>query len=159
MSKKHKVSSWLAALRTGTALERGWFCSTIAVAMLGLSGHPAHAQTKVEPIRVTVGGFHGQFLSYINQDDVGTVTNGTSGKLTQFDVSSDSEIHFNGRTTLDNGMTIGFRVELEGNTDSDQIDETYMFVEGKFGRISSARSTTSPTGCITMHQRCSPGAG
>jgi predicted porin len=135
MKTTDKALSRIAALRTGTALEHSWLYPALAAAAVGLFTHAAHAQSKVEPIRVTVGGFHSQFLSYINQDDVGTVTNGTSGKLTQWDVSSDSEIHFNGRTTLDNGLMVGFRVELEGNTDSDQIDESYMVLDGRFGRI------------------------
>ena len=101
----------------------------------------AAAQTKVQPIQVSVGGYWGEYISYTNQDNVGSTTvNGvpgvTDGKITKFDEWSDKEIHFNGRTTLDNGLTIGFRLELEGNTDAtDQIDETYMFIEGRFGRI------------------------
>lgn len=96
---------------------------------------PAFAQSKVQPIEVSIGGFHGQFVSYVDQDNVGDRSNGRSGKLTPVDVTSDSEIHFNGRTTLDNGITLGFRLELEGNTAADQIDESYMFVEGGFGRV------------------------
>jgi len=94
----------------------------------------AAAQTKVMPIQVSVGGYFGEFISYTSQDDRGGAA--FNQKLTQFDQWSDKEIHFNGRTTLDNGLTIGFRLELEGNTDaSDQIDETYMFIEGRFGRV------------------------
>jgi outer membrane protein OmpU len=96
----------------------------------------AAAQTKVMPIQVSVGGYWAEYISYTNQDDVGAGTPVTSGKLTQFDQWSDKEIHFNGRTTLDNGLTIGFRAEVEANTDSsDQIDESFMFIEGRFGRI------------------------
>jgi outer membrane protein OmpU len=94
----------------------------------------AAAQTKVMPIQVSVGGYFGEFISYTNQDDRGGAA--FNQKLTEFDEFSDKEIHFNGRTTLDNGLTLGFRVELEANTDStDQIDESYMFVEGRFGRL------------------------
>ena len=32
-------------------------------------------------------------------------------------------------------MTVGLRVELEGQTEKDQIDETFMWVDGSFGRI------------------------
>src|SRR5690349_19036311 len=115
---------------------------TTALVAAGLFGlvDTAAAQTKVMPIQVSVGGYWGEFVSYTNQDDRGSTTsqaaNATSGKLTQFDEWSDKEIHFNGRTTLDNGLTIGFRLELEGNTDAtDQIDETFMFIEGRFGRM------------------------
>jgi outer membrane protein OmpU len=105
-----------------------------ALATAELVSPAARAQTKVQPIEVSIGGFHGQFVSYVDQDDAGDRTNGRSGKFTPVDVTSDSEIHFNGRTTLDNGLTLGFRLELEGNTAADQIDESYMFVEGAFGR-------------------------
>jgi predicted porin len=140
MKASCKAPSRLALLRAGTALERRLIWSAVATTALGFTSVTADAQTKVQPIQVTVGGFHGQFVSFIKQDDVGSTTvnnvaGQTSGKLTQWDESSDSEIHFNGRTVLDNGMTIGFRVELEGNTDSDQIDETFLFVESRWGRL------------------------
>jgi outer membrane protein OmpU len=109
---------------------------TTALVAAGLFGlvDTAAAQTKVQPIQVSVGGYWGEFVSYTAQDDRGGAA--FNQKLTKFDEWSDKEIHFNGRTTLDNGLTIGFRLELEGNTDaSDQIDETYMFIEGRFGRL------------------------
>jgi len=102
---------------------------------IGLVPVAALAQTKTQPIEISIGGFHGQFVSYVDQDDRGDRTAGRSGKLTPVDVTSDSEIHFNGRTTLDNGVSLGFRLELEGNTAADQIDESYMFAEGGFGRV------------------------
>ena len=47
-----------------------------------------------------------------------------------------SEVHFTATTILDNGIEVGGRVELEGFTDSDdQIDETYIWMEGGFGRL------------------------
>jgi predicted porin len=97
----------------------------------------AYAQAKVEPVKVTVGGYFGEFVTYTDQDDFSAVTAvaGDKGRLTQLDEWSDKEIHFNGRTVLDNGMTVGFRLELEGNTESDQIDETFLFMEGRFGRL------------------------
>ena len=95
----------------------------------------ASAQTKVGPVQVSVGGYYAEYVSYTSQDDVGATTTGGSGELTAFDQFSDKEIHFNGRTTLDNGLTVGFRVELEANAEADQIDESFMFVEGRFGRF------------------------
>jgi outer membrane protein OmpU len=109
--------------------------ATTALTLVGGWGGLAYAQTTVEPLKLTVGGFFGQFLSYVDQDDVGARANGSSGKLTQFDESSDSEIHFNGRMTLASGLMLGFRVELEANTDTDQIDESFLFLEGRLGRM------------------------
>ncbi|MFP4002745.1 MAG: porin [Alphaproteobacteria bacterium] len=54
---------------------------------------------------------------------------------------SDSEVHFRGRTTLDNGLTISFRTELELEDDSevddaaDTIDEVYVQFDSAFGRL------------------------
>ena len=89
----------------------------------------ALAQAKVEPVRVSVGGYFAAQFGYVDQD----------ADAVRFDVQDDAEIHFNGRTTLDNGMTVGFRIELEGSSErganADQIDESYVFTEGAFGRI------------------------
>lgn len=115
----------------------------VAAGMFAMADTAA-AQTKVQPIQVSIGGYWAEYVSYTNQDDRASpniagltpaVNTGASGKVTQFDQFSDKEIHFNGRTTLDNGLTVGFRAELEANTESDQIDESFMFIEGRFGRV------------------------
>ena len=45
------------------------------------------------------------------------------------------EIQFLASTTLDNGMEVGGRVELENVTAGDQIDETYIYARGGFGEV------------------------
>ena len=60
-----------------------------------------------------------------------------------FWMTSNSEIFFKGETKLNNGLTFGFRVELEAWSDNastnalstDQIDETWGYVKGAFGEI------------------------
>jgi predicted porin len=47
----------------------------------------------------------------------------------------ESEVIFSGETTLDNGITIGVNVQLEGETTGDQVDENYAYFEGNFGRL------------------------
>src|SRR4030095_5825088 len=47
----------------------------------------------------------------------------------------DVEVYFLGETTLDNGLTVGARIELEGQTSSDQIDEVYAYFSGGFGEV------------------------
>src|SRR3546814_20814614 len=51
------------------------------------------------------------------------------------DVKSDTEIWFDGSTVLDNGIEFGVNVQLEGNSDSDQIDESFLTVAGWFGKV------------------------
>ncbi len=113
--------------------------ATTALVAAGLWGttEAAFAQAKVAPITVVVGGYHDQAFGYAgNQNDRigvgGTTTTNRPNKFTQY---SDSEVWFGGRTTLANGITIGFDVQLEANTAADQIDESYLFVDGAFGRL------------------------
>jgi outer membrane protein OmpU len=47
----------------------------------------------------------------------------------------DVEVYFSGETVLDNGLTVGARVELEGQTSGDQIDAVFAYFSGGFGEI------------------------
>jgi hypothetical protein len=47
----------------------------------------------------------------------------------------ESEIYFSGKTTLDNGIKFGVMVQLEGETSGDQMDNSYIWSEGAFGRV------------------------
>src|SRR5262249_30041403 len=47
----------------------------------------------------------------------------------------DVEVYFLGETVLDNGLTVGARVELEGQTSGDQIDAVFAYFSGGFGEI------------------------
>lgn len=94
-----------------------------------VSAAPADA---AEKLKIGVGGYAEQWFGYTDIQDDGNTTQDLSG----FDVKSDTEIHFKGSTTLDNGLEIGINVQLEGNSNSgDQIDESYLTVRGNFGQI------------------------
>jgi hypothetical protein len=77
-----------------------------------------------------VGGYLEEQIVFTDTDDStgGADFNGV-------DVISDGEIHFSPSITLDNGLKFGARIELEGATSGDQIDENYAYVSGSFGRI------------------------
>lgn len=47
----------------------------------------------------------------------------------------DVEIHVTGETTLDNGITVGVAIRLEGQQSDDQIDEVWAYFNGSFGEI------------------------
>jgi outer membrane protein OmpU len=47
----------------------------------------------------------------------------------------DVEVYFLGETVLDNGLTVGARVELEGQTSGDQIDAVFAYFSGGFGEV------------------------
>jgi predicted porin len=46
-----------------------------------------------------------------------------------------AEVHFKGETTLDNGLTVGAQIELEGENDNDQIDKSFVYWSGGFGKV------------------------
>jgi hypothetical protein len=49
---------------------------------------------------------------------------------------SNTEVFFKGSTTLDNGITIGADIQLEGNSQAgDQIDESYAWIESSWGKV------------------------
>src|SRR5690349_16246221 len=103
------------------------------LALGGLTG----AAAAEEPIRLTVGGYFKSAYQIVVDDN----ENGEDGRSEPgYDRNidgffSDAEIHFVGRTTLDNGLEVGARVELEGETDNDQIDEAWVWFSGGFGEF------------------------
>lgn len=103
--------------------------ATTALAAIGAAAvaSPASAQWNM-----TVGGYMEQWFGYgESNDDAGTGLENREG----FDQKSDGEIHFKPEITLDNGIKFGANVQLEAQTDSDQIDEQYAYIDGSFGRI------------------------
>lgn len=105
-----------------------------------------------------LGGYYDQKLSISDED----TNRGTTSDL---DVRTDVEIYFLGSATLDNGIKISTRVELEGgtvgdsgdggnvpdggNTNFDQIDEAFMTISGSFGSIKIGQSDTAAKGMTT----------
>jgi len=101
--------------------------TTAIVAAGMIASSPASA---AEKISAKVGGYMEQWIGYASVDDA------ANRDVDGFDIKSDSEIHFTGSTTLDNGIEFGVNVQLEANSNSgDQIDESYMIVKGSFGEI------------------------
>jgi predicted porin len=102
---------------------------TSALLGAGLVASPAFA---ADGIKLSVGGFF-KTAYMVNFDDDSEGEPGNERNTDGF--FSDSEIYFRGSTVLDNGLEVGARVELEGEDDSDQIDEAWIFFSGGFGEI------------------------
>jgi outer membrane protein OmpU len=102
---------------------------TTAIVAAGMIAS-APSAIAAEKIKLSVGGYMEQWFGYVNNDDA------AAQDFSGFDIKSDSEIHFKGSTTLDNGISVGVNVQLEGNSNAgDQIDESYLIVKGGFGEI------------------------
>ncbi len=95
----------------------------------GLMAAPAVA---ADGVKLSVGGFFREaYMVVIDDDD--TFDFGKDRAADGF--FNDAEIHFTGSTVLDNGLEVGARVELEGETDGDQIDEAWVWFAGGFGEV------------------------
>ena len=102
-----------------------------STAMLG-AGMMASTAMAADGIKLGVGGFFREaYMVTFDDDNEGELGNerNTDGFF------NDAEIHFTGSTVLDNGLEVGARVELEGETDSDQIDEAWVYFSGGFGEV------------------------
>ncbi len=98
---------------------------TSAIAMAGAyAGQASAAEWDLD-----WGGFFVAEVGYASVDSAaGTDFDGV-------DVLQNAEIIFTPSITLDNGLTFGVDIQLEGNTNGDQIDESFAFVKGSFGQI------------------------
>ncbi len=80
---------------------------------------------------VKVGGYFESYVAYASTNVGGFVGDDFDG----VDIKQDAEIHFKPSITLDNGLKIGVDIQLEGNTNGDQIDESFLFIKGSFGEV------------------------
>lgn len=102
---------------------------TTALIGTGLAVSPALA---ADGIKLSLGGFFRTAVLY-NLDDHGK--NALGDNRYNDGVFSDGEIYFLGKTTLDNGLTVGTRIELEAEQSSDQIDAAFVYFQGGFGEV------------------------
>src|ERR1700754_2499341 len=107
------------------------------VALLGSTalfgaGMVTNTAMAADGIKLSVGGFFNEaYMATFDDDGEGELGNdrNTDGFF------NDAEIHFDGKTVLDNGLEVGARIELEGETDDDQIDEAWIYFAGGVGEI------------------------
>lgn len=102
-------------------MKKVLLASTALVGAAALMAAPAAAE-------VTVSAFS-QFHASAGDEDLQN-----HDQDRQF--TTNTEIHFNGSTETDNGLTFGFRVELEGDSDTPAfVDENSIFISGSFGKV------------------------
>jgi len=109
-------------------MKRKLLASTAMIGA-GLASSPVSA---ADGIKLGIGGFfNAAYMAVVDDDSEGELGNerNTDGLF------NDAEIHFDGSAVLDNGLTVGARVELEGETEDDQIDEAWIFFSGGFGEV------------------------
>ncbi|HKU98846.1 MAG TPA: porin [Vineibacter sp.] len=145
---------------------RQLLAASTALVVAGLATHPAVA---ADPIKLELRGFWNSYilLGKIGRDVVGTT--GTSYRPEAF--RYEGEVWFTGSTKLDNGTTVGIRIELEGWSNNtgisattpsgtiDQIDEEYIFAFGDWGRIEFGATDAASYKTQTASPSVMPGWG
>jgi predicted porin len=109
-------------------MKKVLYGSTALVAAGAMAATPAAAE---EGVKLGLGGYYNSFFWVGDYSEDG----GDPRDLGSTGLFSDGEVHFKGKTTLDNGITFGVQIELEAFQSGDQIDENYAFIEGSFGRL------------------------
>ena len=119
--------------------------ASAAIAGLVLASAPAQAQ-----VELTIGGHSKNYIGFLDQDDAAATDTHS------FDIIRETELHFNGESTLDNGLTFGFQVEAEvdGGDDGNTIEESYIYLSGTWGRVNLG----SENGAAYLLQVAAPSA-
>ena len=85
--------------------------TALVAATMFIAGGAVAAEKKMMKPSISVNGYYEAVVGGILDEDLGAGSSDTSA----LDTRTDAEIHFNGRATLDDGMKIHARVELEGH--------------------------------------------
>ncbi len=123
--------------------------TAIVAASVLIAGGAVAADKKMMKPSISVNGYYEGVVGGILDEDMGADTSA-------LDTRTDAEIHFNGRGSLDNGMKLHARVELEGqnnhsaaNAGGDPIDEYFIKVSGSFGSITLGGTGGAPVKMLT----------
>ncbi len=96
-------------------------------ALVAASALTAGSASAAEKIKLNVGGYLQTSFVVADYD--------TDTDQLPTDIRHEGEVIFSGETTLDNGLSFGVNIQLEARATGDQVDETFMYVEGNFGRV------------------------
>ena len=97
-----------------------------AAVALTLAVSPAFAADD-SGVKLGLGGYFKGYVNYSSEDATRSV-----------DFLRDTEVHFGGETTLDNGLTVGAHIEaLADGGEGFDIDESYVYFAGSWGRVNA----------------------
>lgn len=81
---------------------------------------------------LNLGGYYAAYGVFADQDEA---VGGAARNTHNFEMMNEAEIHLTGEKTFENGLTVGAVIELEAQTNGDQIDESYLYFSGDWGRV------------------------
>lgn len=90
-------------------------------------------------MQLSLGGYFKAYMSYVDQDEA------AGQGVRSVDMLRQTEIHFNGKTTLDNGLTVGTHIEGRADGGDDfAVDESFIFFSGDWGKVNVGRTYGAP---------------
>lgn len=116
---------------------KSFFLTGTALAVVSVA-FPAYAADD-SGIHLNLGGYIKAYMSYIDQDEA------AGQSVHPVDILRQTEVHFDGKTTLANGWETG--VHVEGQADGDDsffVDESYIFFAGEYGKFNLGRTYGAP---------------
>ena len=116
-----------------------------STALVGIASLANAAQAS-DGIKLDVGGF----FQTVYQGIFDSKSDDAFGDHRNYDrLMNNAEVHFKGETTLDNGLTVGAQIELEGENANDQIDKSFVYWSGGFGKVQIG-SQDGPIGACSV---------
>ncbi|MFA7276922.1 MAG: porin [Pseudobdellovibrionaceae bacterium] len=107
-------------------------------ALCALAATPAMAADD-SGVKLSLGGYFKGYVSYVDQDEV------AGSSVRTIDILRQTEIHFDGKTTLDNGLTVGTHIEGRADPGDDfAVDESYLFFSGDWGKVNLGATYGTP---------------
>jgi hypothetical protein len=106
---------------------RGKLLTSSALAAVTATAFGARAE---DPVKLEISGYYIGATGFTVGGD-----HAIEDVTRPYAFKQDVKVHFDGSTTLDNGLTVGVHVELEGETSEDQIDQVYAYFSGGWGQV------------------------
>jgi hypothetical protein len=93
------------------------------------------ADAAADGVKLEIEGHFKSAVGVALSDDYSASSGADDGDLRDYVIKQDVEIHFQGEAELENGLTVGVEIELDGQTSDDQIASVYAYLEGSFGEF------------------------
>lgn len=94
-------------------------------ALVAMASSPAMAQG----LSLDLAGHFKGYGVYNDNDEA------AGDSLDDMGIRKETEVHFTGETTLDSGLTVGVHVEMDVDANDGDVDESYMYLSGGWGRV------------------------
>jgi len=134
-------------------MKKHLFMTTVlaGAGILAMSAQPALAQSKAQPMKLSVGGSLMAAVAFSEQSGSFESSSNATSRVgyDSFNQWNDTELHFTGSVTLDNGITTSVHIELESDQVSNgtHIGESFLQMSGGFGTVKLG-STVNASGAM-----------